>query len=248
MNVRRAVGYDASVNLHIEHDATLLSKLSGAPKPACDSLIIKHGSANVVLAAALHANPLGGDWLADLDAPASRMLTWSGTLGHALFEPDPRTWMKPGKEALARFCDEIAPQLRQHQRALCFQPHARHVLNDAPSCLTFLRERSGQGFEVAFAPASMLEPSMIDRLEEHLQRLFEGLGDKCPMVMLNDVQVVTNADGDQHCKTTALGEGLFPREVIRSFLNSCVPRDTPIVIDGRAGGTSIQRQIDWLIG
>lgn len=234
------------MNLHIEHDAAALARMSGSEKPACETILLKHGDARHVLAATLRTNTLDGHWLLDTDVPSSRIVTWSGTLAPSLFESDPRTWMQPGKHALAKFCDEVGPQLRTHQRTICFQPNARHVLNDAPSCLTFLRDRSGQPFEVALAPASMLEPSMLDRLEEHLQRQFEGLGERCAMVILNDVVVVSDGDDDARCETTVLGEGDLPRDVVRRLLRDCVPAGTPIVIDGRAGGESIQRQLQWL--
>jgi hypothetical protein len=164
-----------------------------------------------------------------------------------LFESDPRTWGRPGREALSRFCDELANQLRVCERTLCFHPHARHVLNDVPSCLTFLRNRAGQSFEIALAPASLLEPSMMDRLDEHLQRHFESLGGSCAMVLLSDVRIV-GGDAEQRCEPAILGEGLMQRDLVRSLLRAHVPEETPIVIDGRPGGAAIARQIEWLTG
>ena len=164
------------MNLFIEHDAATLARMTGSPHPHCQTIIVKHGNASTVLASSHAGNPLAGDWLADLDAPGDRILCWSGTLADELFESDPRTWGSSGREALGRFCDDVLSQVKAHDRTLCFHPHARHVLNDVPSCLTFLRGRAGQPFEVALAPASLLEPSMLDRLDEHLQRQFEIAG------------------------------------------------------------------------
>ena len=236
------------MNLFIEHDAATLARLTGsAATPHCQSIIVKHGLASSVLASSHAGNPLSGDWLADLDAPGDRILCWSGTLADEPFEGDPRTWGGPGREALSRFCDELAGQLQACERTLCFHPHARHVLNDVPSCLTFRRGREGQPFEIALAPASLLEPSMMDRLAEHLQRQFESLGRECAMVLMNDVRIAGD-DDNPRCEPAILGDGLMQRDLVRSLLRDHVPAEVPIVIDGRQGSTAIARQIEWLTG
>ena len=245
---RRQIHYDSAVRIFIEHDAATLARLTGAPRPACESIIVEHGNASNVLASVLAGNPLGGDWLFDVDSPGDRIVSWSGTLAEGLFESDPRTWGRPGREALSRFCDEIGVQLKSHQRRLCFHPHARHALNDIPSCLTFLRDRSSLPFDIALAPASLLVPSMLDRLEDHLQRHFESLGAQCAIVLLSDVRVVDAGDDESRCEPSLLGEGLLPRDLVRSLLSAHVPPATPIVVDGRQGSGAIARQLEWLAG
>lgn len=235
------------MNLFIEHDAATLARLSGSPPPDCQTIIVKHGDASNVLASSHAGNPLSGDWLVDLDVPGDRILCWSGTLAPELFESDPRTWGRVGREALSGFCGEVESQLKAHDLHLCFHPHARHVLNDVPSCLTFLHSRMGQPFEIALAPASLLEPSMLDRLDEHLQRQFEALGGHCAMVLLRDVRVI-GGDDDQRSEPAILGDGLLQRDQVRSLLRDHVPAETPIVIDGRHGSAAIARQMEWLTG
>jgi len=114
-------------------------------------------------------------------AACGRLVAWSGTLAEGLFDADPRTWMAPGHDAFAAFCDAIVDPLRAHGVRLCFRPHARHVLSDVPSSVSFLRERAAAPFEVALAPATMLTPSMLDMLDDHLRRMFETLGGEAAM-------------------------------------------------------------------
>lgn len=244
----RSPHYDPVVNLHVEHDAARLARITGASRAACDGVILRHGDASQVLASTHRDNPLAGNWLLDVDAPGSRAVAWSGTLADGLFERDLRTWTAPGRRAFADFCDALAPQLATHSRTLCFHPHARHVLNDVPSCLGFLRDRAGQPFEIAFAPASLLESSMLDRIEEHLQRQFESLGHQCAMLLLHDVRVVSDGDEEARCEAAELGQGLLPRDLVISLIRDHLRPEMPIVIDGRGGGASITRQIEWLMG
>ena len=223
--------------IHIEHDAAMLADMAGAERPACDGLIVSLGRADDVLASTIRSNVLSGNWLLDADLPASRVLSWSGTLAEELFQPHPTTWLSPGHEALAAFCDEIAPQLDRHQRTLCFQPHARHVLNDPQSCARFLQQRSGEAFEIALAPASMLEPTMLDHLEDHLHRAFETLGGLGAMLMLSDVI----AEGDD-VRPVPLGDGVLPREVVLRLIDQHVPPSVPIVLEPG----KLEQQRAWL--
>lgn len=230
-----------SLNIHIEHDASTIAAMSGIDAPACDGVIVKLGQADQVLASTMRSNPLGSGWLLDVDAPSSRMVTWSGTLGERLFEAHPMTWAKPGHEALAAFCDAAAPQFEAHGRTLCFQPHARHVLSDPQSCLRFLRDRAGQPFEIALAPCSFLEPAMLSRVEDHLSRMFESLGGQCAMVMLTDAALIE--DGES-IGPVPLGRGILPRDVVRKLIEQHVPEATPIVLQpGNLG-----EQLAWLHG
>jgi hypothetical protein len=219
------------VRLYVEHDAATLAQLAGQAPPHCDGLIVRHRQLDDVLAATIRNNPLNGQWLWDVDLPSSRVLTWSGTLGREIFEANPLTWMRSGRDVFSVFCDEIAPQLAKHHRTLCFQPHSRHVLSDVQSCFSFLREQEGKPFEIALSPATMLEPSMLRGrdLEDHLERMFSTLGQRCAMVMLSDIQVVSEND-EEHCKLVPLGDGVLPIKSILHLLRTHVPPQTPIVL------------------
>ncbi len=236
------------MNLYVQHDARAIASLLNATELLCDSLILKHGDPMSVLASSHDGNPLGGGWLLDAETPGDQLVAWSGTLADGLFDRDPRNWMRQGRDAFASLCDELAGQLESHDRTLCFRPHARHVLNDVPSCLGFLRDRDSQPYSIALAPASMFEPTMLDRIEEHLQRQFESLGQRCSMLLLEDLQVASDADGLDRCDAVTLGEGLLPRDLVRDLIRANLPATTPVVIDGRQGSAAIAKQIDWLCG
>lgn len=227
--------------IYIEHNAKTLGAMLGIEPPGCDGVIARLGDPSDVLASTIRRNPLGEDWLFDVDAPGDRIVSWSGTLADSLFESHPLTWSRPGHVALARFCDEIHEQLEQHERMLCFQPHARHVLSDPQSCLYFLSERSEQRFEIAFAPASVLEATMIDDAAEHVRRGIEALGPRCAMVILHDVRVVER-DGERALEPAPLGQGVLPRESVLALLEEHVPDATPIVISPEA----LDSQLAWL--
>ena len=171
---------------------------------------------------------------------ADRLLTWSGSLGEQLFAPDPRTWMAAGWRAFEALCDQLGPTLGTLGWTLSFQPHARHVLSDAKGCREFLARRSGQPFEVALAPATMLELSMLPRLEDHLVRMFEALGPVAALVVLEDVQM--DADEDGLPRRTALGGGRLPRDLVLSLLREHVPERTPVMLRQER----LPEQLAWL--
>jgi hypothetical protein len=160
------------------------------------------------------------------------------------------TWLRPGREKFEQFCNELAPQLKAHERTICFQPHSRHVLSDVQSCINFLRDLEAHklagvgglgGFEIALSPATMFEPSMLRDVDDHLHRMFETLGERCAMVFLGDVKLHDH-DDEPYCEAVPLGEGSFPRDVVLDLLARFVPQGTPVVLQSR----SIASQLEWL--
>lgn len=230
------------MNIHVEYEANVLVSMGLATDPACDGVILRYGAPNEVLASTHRGNPLDGTWLADLTAPGDTIVGWSGTLAPTLFESHPMTWLRSGREAFTKFCEEIAPQLESCGKRLCYQPHCRHVLCDPQSCLVLDKEQEGPiGF--ALSPAELLEPVMIPDLEDHLTRAFEMLGEHCDMVILNDVIVREGEAKDGgSCQSVPLGQGGMPREHVLRLIDACVPSQTPIVVTGR----EIEAQLEWL--
>ena len=172
-------------------------------------------------------------------APAPRVVMWSGTLGGNLFDAHPPNWLAPGRAALDRFCADLAPAARAAGKTVCFRPHCRHVLSDAPSFLAFLRDHAGEPVDIALCPGSMFEPSMLDAVEDHLERLFEMLGPKAAICFLNDV-VPDPASG--LCRPVPLGRGVLPPGCVRDLVDRFVPPQTPIVLLPEA----IDEQRAWL--
>lgn len=196
-----------------------------------DAVLIEIGSVGPYLApltagCVCRGNPLRDGWAPPSDARGRIILAWSGTLGEGLFDAHPATWLRPGHEALRELCRRVAPDLAARGQVLCFRPHARHVLSDAQSALSFAREQEDAPFGVALAPASMLEPSMLDDVEDHLRRAFEALGPVAMLVVREDVRV----DGDE-VVTVVPGEGVMPLELFDALLDEHVPVTTPVVFD-----------------
>lgn len=230
------------MNIHVEYDASTLVTLGITADPACDGVILKQGEPDSVLASTVRSNPLTGGWLADLTAPGGRIVGWSGTLAPELFDAHPMTWLPPGRQAFDAFCDEISEQLEKSDKRLCFHPHCRHVLCDPTSCLAFGKQREGEPFEIALAPADLFEPVMLDDIEDHLTRAFEMLGSECSMVMLSDVEVSEEDSGEESCRAVPLGQGMMPRDHVRKLVAECLPPDVPIVLMPR----DMSAQLAWL--
>jgi len=221
------------MNLFVHHDATALARLVGASHPGCTGVILAHPPVGDALASFVDGNPLASDFLLDVELPGRTIVLWSGTLAETLFGDEPRTWMRPGHDALRRFCDAAAPTLLLRGRTLCFRPHVRHVLSDVQGCLNFLRDRAGQPFTIALAPADLLTPDMLANAEEHLTRAFEALGPRAAMVLLHDGQVAgaTTGGSDSDVLLPApFGSGRLPREIVARLLREHVPAATPVVL------------------
>ena len=235
---------ESEMNIHVEYDAATLVSLGLTHDPACDGVILKRGEKVSVLASTVRNNPLAEGWLADLTAPGDRIVCWSGTLAPELFDAHPMTWLPPGREAFATFCDDLTGQLEKSGKQICFHPHSRHVLCDPASCLSFCNQREGEPFEIALAPADLFEPVMLDDIEDHLTRAFEMLGSRCAMVMLSDVALKDREEqsGEESCHAVPLGQGSMPRDHVRKLIEECLPPDVPIVLMPQ----EMSAQLAWL--
>ncbi len=233
------------MTLHALHDAAVVARLAGADTPLCESLALSVEDPSEVLFAFVGDNPLAPDWLVDLDLPGERIACWSGTLDHDavaagdLFAACPRNWMHPGPEALASLLDSVIPGLERNGRSLCLFPHARHVLSDVQGSINLLRQRRNTPIEVALTPSSMLTPSMLDSLEDHLERSFGTLAGESPLLFLHDVVI---DDTDDRLLPVPLGSGLLDRETVLKAVRAHWPPEKPIVILGE----SLAEQTAWL--
>ncbi len=237
------------------HDARTLAALAGAPAPhACDLVAMPLGAPGAPLGAFVGGNPLDGTWAADAELPGPWMLAWSGTLGGSLFEGTPANWMR-GPAALDAVCDELAPQLERHGKRLVLVPHARHVLSDARSALTWWCERVIPGqdpnvvrrspggprpFGLALDPAAMLEPSMVDDIDDHMQSLLSSFGPRIDLLLLRDAKP-GGADPDSMVPCP-LGEGVLPRERVLELMAAHLPPETPVAV----AGAGLERSLAWL--
>jgi hypothetical protein len=228
------------MNIYVHHDAKALARLVGATHPCCEGVFLGHGAiAGEVLASFADGNPLDETWALDVELPGPRIVVWSGTLATSLFGEEPRTWMRAGRDAFRAFCDAAAPTLVARGRSLAFRPHARHVLSDVQGCISFTRERNGQPFELAVGPTDLLTVPMLDDIADHLSRIIATLAPVTSMFLLHDIVV----DGDL-LKPVPLGQGILPREVLRTLLAEHAPADLPIVLLPQ----SIAEQRAWIEG
>jgi hypothetical protein len=231
--------------IFVRHDAQALARLVGATHPCCHAVALGYPDASKVLASEDDGNPLHPAWLLDLEVPGERIITWSGTLADDLFGDDPRTWMRAGQDAFRGLCDTAAPTLLRVGKRIAFRPHVRHVLSDVQGCLNFLRHRSGQPFEIAFAPADLLTAAMLPDAEDHLTRSFEALGPLASMLLLHDILPADSDDPTQPpLRAVPLGHGRLPGKLLRELLRRCVPASTPIALLPRA----VAEQREWLSG
>lgn len=237
------------------HDARALATLIGASAPlACDWIASPLASPGAPIGAFIGGNPLDGQFAFDADLPGEWVMSWSGTLGDSLFAGTPSNWMR-GPVALNALCDELSPQLVRHGKRLVLVPHARHVLSDARSALTWWCERVITGedpnivrhspvgprpFGLALNLSAMLEPSMISDVEDHMQSLLASFGPRIDALILQDaIPDPINADELLPC---TLGTGVLPQKVVLKLIELHVPKTTPILLQG----ASLNHSLTWL--
>ncbi len=235
-------------DLYVLHDAPTLARLIGIETPSCSHVVMPATGPSALFAACIDGNPLGSDWLVDLEAPSNRLVSYSGTLASGLFDDEPHTWMRAGHDRFNAFLDEVEPALRHHRRSLCFRPHHRHVVGDVHAAVTLLRERAGGPFEVLLSPADLLAPSMLPCAAEHVERMFAHLGSVAAAVLLTDVAHAENTAETGLFASCRLGEGMLNDALgagtLARLLDAYVPRATPIILC--AGSLENQRVLAGL--
>jgi hypothetical protein len=92
---------------------------------------------------------------------------WVAVLGGLRAETP--AWLPENRAEFLRRVDAIAGP-----RELWIWPTCGGAISDVPSLLTFLRTRPQWKF--ILDPVSMLTPSLLPRLDDHMRRLFDALG------------------------------------------------------------------------
>ena len=96
-----------------------------------------------------------------------------------LSAPDPRNWMRPGRTKLDQVCAGAKDALQKVNAKILVVPHARHILSDAPSAISWHRDHMATGvFGLAVAPALLLDPAHVPTggpLEDLMFRIHELL-------------------------------------------------------------------------
>ncbi|MFO0783960.1 MAG: hypothetical protein U0636_09790 [Phycisphaerales bacterium] len=238
--------------LHAMHSPRVLAAVAKLPAPPlCQWMAAPLANPGAPLGCFAPGNLLSPDFAFDAELPGDWIFAWSGTLAGGLDEVSPMNWMR-GPAMLREACQSLRPQLVRHGRRLLLVPHARHVLSDARSALTWWGEevlegapleadtRAPQGprpFGLAFDPGALLEPSMLPDLHDHLRTLFAVFGPRSDAVLLRGVRMAADAERMEECP---LAEGVMPLPVLRSLVAECVPAGTPLLIPGQ--GLAVAQQ------
>jgi hypothetical protein len=161
-------------------------------------------------------NFLDTDALANPSLPTGkeRSVIWSGGLGAARFEADPRSWLATG-------WSQFEQAVKSLPHATMLRPHAAHVLSDALSCRRLAESESD--VSLALAPASMMADSMRNELDDHLHRIFELAAPHASMLILEDLATSTLA-------ATHAGEGVLSGPLLAHLIETFLPGETPIIV------------------
>lgn len=206
-----------------------------------DDLITRvHGGLRVARRHA--ANPLR---VSDIEAVITAaggetIVMWSGSLNEQLFEPHPMNWMKPGEEAFSELTQQLSSIASSVDARVLLQPHTRHVLSDTQTTFNFLRSTEGNSaVGLALCPATLLEPSMLNSVEDHLTRIFETLAPVASLILLTDAALGQSED---RIEPVPLGQGLLPQGLIRELADRNVPQSAEVAVLG----PSVSAQLAWL--
>jgi len=160
--------------------------------------------------------------------PKGRLIAYSGWGGEqpglesGVWAASFETWGPEGRAALGSVCDTVCGGFERAGATLCFRPHARHVLGDPQTCLSFLRAHEGGPFEALLEPAAFLTPGMIDAAEDHVERAIGALGDRrdVPAVLVSDVEIVETGS-ERELRLVPPGEGVLPEGLVARLAGAC---------------------------
>ncbi|MBX3377169.1 MAG: hypothetical protein KF678_09235 [Phycisphaeraceae bacterium] len=165
---------------------------------------------------------------------SGRRVIRSGWMGDTPTSLEFRSWGKEAWAKLEAWCDAIAPGLERAQGVACLWPHPRHVLSDVQSCVTFLKKRSGQRFEVLLDPAGLLTEAMLPRAEDHLTRAMEALAghDNVKAVVVSNVEPA----GEGLLRACETGRGVLPEGLVRMVAERVPPGKVVVELNAAAVG------------
>ncbi|MBG80030.1 MAG: hypothetical protein CMJ39_04870 [Phycisphaerae bacterium] len=165
--------------------------------------------------------------LLDFDCPVTGLQQGSCVEGLTVAFSGPSQaeipWGAQSWETLTETIKSLDPQ----PGVLAMRGHHDHVLADAPACLGWLDRSQRLGLEVgvALTPASMLVPAMMSNLDEHLERMFDYLGPRASVVIIEDL-----VEGDDGMACHSAGQGLLPGVTMGQLIDRFVPLETPVIV------------------
>lgn len=175
-----------------------------------------------------------------------RLIAWSGWLPEdstpedGCFRTGFETWGPEGRRRFEELCDWLGPRLRDAGRTLVLRPHARHVLSDIPSCLSFAKARAGQPFELLIEPAALLTPDTLRDAPEHIERIVSAAtGLECLWGFLVGGIARTKPDGE--LRLISLCEGDLDPEIVSRAVRQAAGSRPVVVYE-----TLLPRQLGFL--
>ena len=183
--------------------------------------VVTSDSTGEVYAHALGGNPLSGDWperprfeqLIRSGDP-TRVVVWSGSNAEPLFAPDPTSWMSTARDRFERFIDDALESMSDRAELLV-RTHARHVLSDIPTVRTFAANREDAPVGVLLDPASMLERSMLDCADDHLERIAHGALPSADAVLVAGLERAETLGGET--ELCEIGTGVLDTRALDRF-------------------------------
>lgn len=157
-------------------------------------------------------------------------------LGDGVFAPDHRLW---GPQPWAEFEAALARLAPRGGPEVWIRPHARHVLSDAQRCLTAARgwEERGLAARLLLEPAMLLTEAMLSHAEDHLERIFDTLGDspRLAAVLLTGAEAVeADSEGERsvELRPCPLGRGLIDGSVLARCWKRSGASARPVILRG----------------
>ncbi len=210
-----------------------------AERGLCVSHAVREGDAVVAEVSAVNL----------LDARA--MQAFSGGLGESApvvvcrsgWTGEGRSWMPAARGELARAMATLVPEIGRHERELWLWPGAAHVLSDAPSAMSFVRDLDEARVGVLFDPASLLTREMLAHAEEHLERLFE-LFAGCESVRATLLANIEPEGGVEGVRLRALHRGVLNPGLIAGLWRRHLSRLPLVVLDEDVAGQATVIEAD----
>jgi len=184
-----------------------------------------------------------------LPPDAGRWIVGSGTFAPAddPWSAEPRNWLGPGHVAFDAWIETVCSVLEQRDARVAVLPHARHVLSDVQTILMWLRDRPSERLEVVLWPAGLLEASMLDHVEDHLDRILDTLGEHAVGLVVGSVRRggPDEAVEDRLVATSiADPDAVVPADLLLECIARHVPDDCPRILprfDLRLAGAADSR-------
>ncbi len=126
-------------------------------------------------------NPVAGDPPPQA-APGAKLIIYSGTPADNLFDAHPLSWGERAQLAFMSWCEQAC----KHGAELMVRTHARHVLCDATRCISFAEWVAEKKLPIGILldPGALIEATMKDDLDDHIERMFRLAGRTLAGVML----------------------------------------------------------------